>query len=314
VVVPTFERRASVERLLQALCRQTAPADQFEVVVSIDGSGDGTRELVSGFSAPYRLTGLYQANRGRSAARNAGLRVASGDLVAFLDDDMEPAPEFVEGHLEAHRAPGLRGVVGAAPIVRGDGSNPGVGFMSRAFDLRLERLAQADEVRFNDAYTGNFSTSRDVLVRLGGYDEGFTLYGHEDYELLHRLVETGVKLTYAPRALAYQHYEKTFPAVAEDAMARGRTAVYFARKHPEVAGQLRLGAYARETRKWRLLRRTLLAATRMSGGIPRGVTGLMTWLERRRPRRLDRYYTMALDYCYWAGVQAATREDAEAPS
>jgi hypothetical protein len=78
-----------------------------------------------------------------------------------------------------------------------------------------------------------------------------------------------------------------------------------------VAGRLRLGAYGRETRKWRLLRGALLSATRVFRRLPRAVIGLVTQLERRRPRRLDRYYTMALDYCYWVGVQAVTREPTE---
>jgi GT2 family glycosyltransferase len=310
VVVPTFERRASVLRLLHALCRQTAAPGDFEVIVSIDGSQDGTREMVDAFDAPYALANVYHANRGRAAARNAGLETAAGELVVFLDDDMEPAPGFIAGHLAAHVGAGSRGVVGAAPIVAGASAAPIARYMGRAFDARLERLARAGEVLFKDAYTGNFSAPRSLLRGIGGYDEGFQLYGHEDYELLYRLVETGVTLVYAPEALAYQHHEKTFSAMAEDAIARGRTAVYFARKHPTVAGQLRLGAYDRETPKWRLLRGALLWATRVFPGLPRAVIGLVTRLERRQPRRLDRYYTMALDYCYWVGAQAVTGEPA----
>ncbi|MBA3496246.1 MAG: glycosyltransferase [Gemmatimonadales bacterium] len=309
MVIPTFGRRASVLRLLQALGRQAGPPADFEVIVSIDGSQDGTQEVVGSFPAPFLLRSLWQPNRGRAAACNAGLRAAVGELVVFLDDDMEPAPGFLEGHKRAHSAaPPPRGVVGAAPIIVGDSAPPLVSYVGHAFNARLERLARAERVHFKDAYTGNFSAPRAVLERIGGYDEGFRLYGHEDYELLLRLVEAGVELVYCPEALAHQHYEKTLPAVARDAIARGRTAVYFARKHHEVVDQLRLGAYAQETRKWRLLRSALLGLGRVFHGLPIAVIALMTRLERQRPPRLDRYYAMALDYFYWVGVQAVVRE------
>ena len=312
MVVPTFERRASVLRLLGGLRQQTVEPTAYEVVVAIDGSQDGTREAVSAFDASFAVHSVFHANRGLAATRNAGLHAAAGEIVAFLDDDMEPTPTFVEGHLRAHAGEGPAGVIGAAPIVVEPGAPPLVGYMSEAFSARLERLARSPRVEFQDAYTGNFSMPRATLEQLGGYDEGFRLYGHEDYELVHRLASAGVRLVYAPLALAHQHYEKTFAAVARDAVERGRTAVYFSRKHPEVVGRLRLGAYASGTRKWRALRGALLSGTRVWPNLPRALVGLITSLERRRPRRLHRYYAMALDYCYWVGVQAARREDREA--
>ena len=90
VVIPTYQRRASVERALRALARQTLPVDEYEVILSIDGSDDGTREMATQLAAPYRLHVLWQPNRGRSAACNAGIGAASGWLLVLIDDDMEP--------------------------------------------------------------------------------------------------------------------------------------------------------------------------------------------------------------------------------
>jgi hypothetical protein len=88
-------------------------------------------------------------------------------------------------------------------------------------------------------------------------------------------------------------------------VARGQTAVLFSRKHPEVARQLELGQEPRATPKWRLLRAVLLALTWVAPATVNVVTRFMQWVERRRPRRLDRYYDMALDYYYWVGVRGA---------
>ncbi len=175
-------------------------------------------------------------------------------------------------------------------------------------------LAQPGRVpRFNDAYTGNLSVPRATLLEIGGFDESFRLYGHEDYEFVLRLVKAGTQLVFSSSALAFQHQDKDFPSLARDTVARGKTAVLFARKHPEVLQELKLGAFDRETRKWRLLRAVLLGCTRLFGGAPEAVIFLVTKLERRRPRRLDRYYAMALDYFYWVGVQAARRAGEPVP-
>src|SRR4051794_3983148 len=90
VVVPTFNRRAGLERLLRALAIQTYPADLFEVVVVDDGSTDGTyahlRRLVLPFTSRY----YRQRNQGPAAARNLGVHHARGRLLVFLDDDVAP--------------------------------------------------------------------------------------------------------------------------------------------------------------------------------------------------------------------------------
>jgi GT2 family glycosyltransferase len=315
VVIPSFERCGSVRRALEALGRQTVPPEQYEVIVSVDGSDDGTREMVERFPASYALRALWQPNRGRAAACNAGIRAAEGEVVVLLDDDMEAAPGFLAGHDEAHPPGSRRAVVGAAPVALDPSAPPLAGYMGRAFAQRLGHLASTGRVRCTEAYTGNFSAPRALLLEVGGFDEGFRLYGHEDYELTLRLLRAGVTLGFSSDALAYQYYEKDFASAARDGMARGRTAVLFARKHPEVGDQLRLGAYHRETWKWRLLRGVLLRFSAASARVPDLVIALVKRLERRRPARLDRYYTMALDYFYWLGVRAALRQrDPCAPS
>jgi glycosyltransferase involved in cell wall biosynthesis len=52
VVIPTYQRCASVRRALEALAHQTMPATEYEVIVPIDGSDDGTKEMIEGFRAP----------------------------------------------------------------------------------------------------------------------------------------------------------------------------------------------------------------------------------------------------------------------
>jgi GT2 family glycosyltransferase len=309
LIIPTYRRRAAVQRLLQALTRQTLSPEEYEVIVSIDGSRDGTREMVSQFPAPYKLRYTWQPNNGRAAACNAGIRLARGDLLILLDDDMEPSPGFVAAHLQAHPRGSRRAVIGAAPIVFDQSSPPIVKYVASGFNYRLERLAQSGStIRFRDAYTGNFSIRREVLVEIGGFDEDFKVYGHEDYELAWRLLGAGVQLIYSPEALSYQGYSKDFAALARDCIARGRTAVLFAGKHPEVFNDLKLCTYRQTSGKWRMLRAALLGFSRVFAGAPEWLISFVTWFEQRQYARLDFYYDLALDYFYWLGVTAALAE------
>ncbi len=309
VIIPTYQRRASVERVLTALTRQTLAADAYEVIVVMDGSTDGTRELVAGFPAPYAVRGVWQPNRGRAAARNAGIRAAAGSLSVLFDDDMEPSPGCLDGHRQAHARDRRLGVLGAAPVRFDRSSPPVVRYIGSKFNRHLQNLAQTGRpLALRDFYSGNFSIRRDVLLEVGLFDEDFKLYGNEDLELSLRLTRCGVRLEYSPAALAYQHYEKDFAGLARDNLAKGRTAVQLATKHPETFAHLRLSAYKQASRKWRVLRASLLALTDLWARTPQAVIRCVHWLELRRPAGMNLFYGLALDYFYWQGVRAALRE------
>jgi len=309
VVIPTYQRRTSIQRALDALGRQTLPATEFEVIVPIDGSDDGTKEMLDGFQAPFRLTAIWQPNQGRAAARNAGTRLANGELIVFLDDDMEPVPGFLQAHLDAHPAGSRRAVVGPVPIPADSSSAPIVSYRRDATNALLARLGQPGyRLGFRDVYTGNLSLQREALRQVGGLDETFKLYGHEDYELAFRLAKAGVEFGYSPDAIAYQQYDKTFAGLARDCVDRGHTAVLFARKHPEIASGLRLNSYDEGPYRWRLARSLFLWLSGLFPRFPERLVAAMAWLERRQHRRLHHYYTLALDYFFWLGATSALRE------
>jgi GT2 family glycosyltransferase len=309
VIIPTFQRCSSVHRLLQALACQTVQPDQFEVIVSIDGSQDGTLEMVQRFPAPYALRAIWQPNRGRAAACNTGIRASTGDLVIFLDDDMEPVPSFLAAHQQAHvNAPRL-GVIGAAPITVEESSPPVVDFIGRKFNNHLERLAQPGyHIQLRDFYSGNFSIRRDTLLEVGLFDEAFRIYGHEDLELYWRLSRAGVKVIYDPRAKARQYFTKDLAALVRDSIAKGKTAILLASKHPEAARHLRLGTFKQVSLPCYICRALLLALSDLFPRTPDMILRLMMRLEQRQPARMQRYYTMALDYYFWWGVRLAARE------
>ncbi|MEN6309516.1 MAG: glycosyltransferase [Anaerohalosphaeraceae bacterium] len=94
-VIPAYNAAEHIERAIQSVLAQTHPAD--EVIVVNDGSTDNTSEFVRRFGNRVRL--IEQANAGVSAARNAGIRAASGEWIAFLDADDEWLPGYLDAQI-----------------------------------------------------------------------------------------------------------------------------------------------------------------------------------------------------------------------
>jgi glycosyltransferase involved in cell wall biosynthesis len=103
--MPTYNRADTILRAVESVRAQSW--EDWELVVIDDGSTDGTRDLLAGLDPRIRV--LSQENRGVAAARNRGLRAASGDLIAFLDSDdawtpyhLELAAAFFDAHPQDH--------------------------------------------------------------------------------------------------------------------------------------------------------------------------------------------------------------------
>lgn len=305
VIVPTFQRRDSVIRLLKALQVQTFDPDSFEVLVVIDGSQDGTAEAVAETTTRYCLRALSQSNSGRAAACNTGIRNAEGELVILLDDDMEPAPGFIAGHWHAHQGQERLGIVGAAPVRTGTGSSPASLYIAERFKSHLKKLSQPGyQLNLRDFYSGNFSIRRKDLIDIGLFDEDFKVYGNEDLELSYRLRRAGISLVFCRTALAFQNYEKDFSALALDNFAKGRTAVLFVRKHPEVFSELKIGTYGEAPRTWLVLRAGLLQISKVWNGMSQLVIGFVTAWSHLFPSRSYLACQFALDYFFWLGVKS----------
>ncbi len=107
VIIPTYNRAELVQRAITSVLGQTHLPD--EVIVIDDGSTDHTPEVLAQYGETLRV--IRQANAGRSAARNAGLQAASGDLVAMLDSDDYLPPDSIACRVEAFERDPELGVV-----------------------------------------------------------------------------------------------------------------------------------------------------------------------------------------------------------
>jgi peptidoglycan/xylan/chitin deacetylase (PgdA/CDA1 family)/GT2 family glycosyltransferase len=237
VVVPTYERRDLVVASLRALARQRFDGG-FEVIVVVDGSTDGTAAAVRELAVHFPLTVLEQPNRGAATARTAGGFAARGEILLFLDDDMEADPALLAEHDRSHRA-GAGVVVGHMPLH--PDSPPGLlsTWVKQWVDGRARRLSAAGaRVRVSDLVGGQISVSREAFLAVGGFDARLTesgSFGKEDVDFGYRLIQHGCRAVFNPNAICRQRYTVRPRQYLRQRRQAGWASVKFARKHPEIA-------------------------------------------------------------------------------
>jgi GT2 family glycosyltransferase len=310
VVIPSHQRRESLRRLLRALDAQSLPAEQFEVVVCLDGCTDGSDAMLASLRPSYALRARELVGGGRAAACNEAIRAARGEVLVILDDDMEPGPRLLEVHLAAHRRAEERGerlvLMGAVPVRADGGTNPAARYVAGKFGSHLRKLARVDHrLALRDFYTGNCSIRRDTIESVGLFNEGFRDYGNEDLDLYVRLRRARVTIRFDPDAEATQHYEKDIEALMRDGRSKGRTAVLLARLHPEVKGELQLGSWRRTPWRLRLPVALLLAVTPVVPSLPSRLSSLLKGVGRSDEGVGRLAFEVALAYAYWLGVRDA---------
>ena len=307
VVVPTYDRRTLLARTLPVLLREVRASGRAEVIVVVDGSRDGTLEMLHGLVDDSTLRVVSQENRGLAAARNRGAAAASSEAVLFLDDDMIPRAGLIAAHLEAHAGSGERVVFGALALadgVRRSFLKMGVKHWGNEVSARLS--APGYRFRFDDCHFGHASITRRLLLGAGGFDETFVRFGNEDYELGWRLIQRGAEMSFLPDAVACQIYDKTLTRWLRDCACVGMADRILVEKHPALAADLRLTTGPAHPLK-RLARLSGLAALDPLSPIW-GLTELgLATLERlgARGEVLCKAQSLLGERRYWQGVRQA---------
>lgn len=206
VVVPNLDGRDLLPACLEALRAQTTPPR--EVIVVDNGSADGSVALVRERFPEVRVVALGE-NRGFAGGMNAGIAEANGEAVAFLNNDAEPRPAWLE-ELAACLARHSRAAAVTSKLLLAaseatlDGAGDG---LTRSFLPYVRGHGRRDEGQFEEEVevfgaSGTASLWRaDVLRELGGFDERFFAY-FEDVDLSFRARLLGWECWYAPRSIA----------------------------------------------------------------------------------------------------------------
>lgn len=179
VIIPTFNREQLVGYAIESVLAQTYHA--LEVVVVDDGSTDATADVVRGY-ADSRLRYLPLEHRGMPApARNAGIAVTTGSLVAFLDSDDAWLPDKLARQVEVLRERPEVGLI-CTNAERIDDRHVGTGPIHTPDNFALGDDPLARLLRGNFIVASSVLCRRDVLDRAGPFSENPRLRAVEDYE------------------------------------------------------------------------------------------------------------------------------------
>jgi glycosyltransferase involved in cell wall biosynthesis len=227
VVVPTYNRRDNLMRLLESISETTFPTGQYEVIVVDDGSNCPLASLSESSSDRRNITVIRQEHSGPAAARNYGASVARGTYIVFIDDDCTvPADWFQNLTTQFSETP--------TSVVTGRTVNA---LGSNTFSTTSQMLIEYLYKYFNSGrgsarfFTcNNLALPTSLFRELGGFDVDFTHAAGEDRDLCDRLLHGNRRIVYSSRVEVRHSHHLALPGFLRQHFTYGRGAFLFHRK------------------------------------------------------------------------------------
>lgn len=230
IVIPTYNRQDLLRQTLQSIVDCEPNSDDFEVIVSDDGSSDETFEAVRSFEDRLRIKYVYMPDDGFRAARarNLGAALAEGPILIFCDAGTLALPGFVSNHCRAHEAAPNSYVIGLVYGMHRNGEIKqrlaAVLDQNPVSTIAAEITSDPDYADARNrcyqscsddlmslwapwalAWTANVSIARETFARVGGFDDAYRSWGVEDVDLALTLFQAGIPVTLARGAAVVHH-------------------------------------------------------------------------------------------------------------
>ena len=206
LIIATYNRLEELRELIQSVRALDFPKNGLELVISDDGSKDGTAQWLESQSFDFAFQYLYQENKGPGEARNAGMRQAKGDYFLFIDSDCILPPDYlkkVDSFLAAHPVDAFGGP---------DDCHPHFPPLLKAINYSMTsflgtggtRGAKKSVTKFYPR-SFNMGLHRRVFEQIGGMN---ALRHGQDMDLSARIYLAGFKVALIPDAFVY-HKRRT---------------------------------------------------------------------------------------------------------
>ncbi|HKU71106.1 MAG TPA: glycosyltransferase, partial [Burkholderiales bacterium] len=226
VVIPTFRRPYFLQRCLAALLRQDLDPRRFEIIVCDDEPRETTRTLVACYTAMAETRGLavtylpVKGHHGPAAARNRGWRAATGNVIAFTDDDAMPDPQWLLAGLAAMAAPDVAAASGRIEVP----------LPAAPTDYELD-AAGLERAEFS---TANCFVRRSMLEKVGGFDERYAAAWREDSDLQFSILSAGGLIVRADTARVVRPVRAARWGISLAETAKSRFDALLFKKHREL--------------------------------------------------------------------------------
>ena len=215
IVITVYNNASSISELLDSLLLQEGPK---EIVVVDSMSTDGTSDILARYAGENKEIRYFSIRCSRGGGRNIGVSKARYDFVAFTDGDAIADPEWIKSMRK---------------------------FISLGYEMIIGRVLQVGNERFRTlnrveliyngyevtAPSANLGYSKDLFVKLGGFDESFITA--EDIDLNIRCVKSGARIAVCDQCIVMNRTRDTLHGVIKQAFWNGYGRKQLAWKHPE---------------------------------------------------------------------------------
>lgn len=185
VIVPTYKRPRLLLRCLQALTSQVLEKGYYEIIIVSDGPDEKTRDMIMNILSegmPMVHFHSLPEKCGPAAARNAGWKMAKGELIAFTDDDCIPQPDWLTNAWKIYSKLDLSRVAFSGQTIVPISHPP------TDYELNISRLSECEFI------TANCMCTKKALEQVNGFDERFTSAWREDSDLQFKFIEHDIPI------------------------------------------------------------------------------------------------------------------------
>jgi len=201
IVIPSFNRKEALLRCLDSLCNQTIGINKFEVIVIDDGSDDPYYDIKEK-NWPFTINVERQENKGEIFSRNLGVSISNGQMLFFLDDDIELSPNYLETMYKEFRRHPNDIIIGTLIPKY---NNRSTLFQNVCNDGNFQ--TSAGEIDLTENLSGIMVVGRETFNKIGGFlpltQDGRNAWGGMDFAYRASLI--GIKTWRCPDAIAYHN-------------------------------------------------------------------------------------------------------------
>ena len=222
IIICSYNGSATIRDTLEGVLTLDYP--QFEVIVVNDGSKDSLEEIVKSY--PVKL--ITTTNKGLSAARNTGMHEAKGEIIAYIDDDAYPDPDWLKYLAYAYEN-SEHACIGGPNVAPSDD-----GFLATCVANAPGgpvHVLLTDEIA--EHVPGcNMTFKKDALLAIGGFDPIYRNAG-DDVDVCWRIQASGRTIGFHPSALVWHHRRNSFTAYWKQQKGYGKAEALLEAKWPE---------------------------------------------------------------------------------
>ena len=228
VVIPTLNRAKFLNHCLHSLARQECKP--YELIVVYNGSKDNTKEVVMSYQEFLPIIYVLEKNQDVSVARNAGIKVATGEIIAFTDDDCVVDENWVKNIIEVYKTTDSK-IVGGRTL-NGYQENLICRLWQRVYVLWFNSVCVLSINKINyyefpsercfvkTLLTNNVSYAKEIFNAVEWFKPKASM--NEDAEFHYRLRSLGNRILYSPELSVSHYYRKSISSMIRALYVSGK--------------------------------------------------------------------------------------------